>query len=36
MRDVTLKIYSKARFRRYKGIIIADTKFEYGIYNLVN
>jgi len=34
VRDVTLKIYSKARdIAATKGIIIADTKFEYGIYN---
>ena len=33
MRDVTLKIYSKARdIADAKGIIIADTKFEYGMY----
>lgn len=34
VRDITLKIYSKARdIAATKGIIIADTKFEYGIYN---
>ncbi len=34
VRDVTLKIYSRAReIAAEKGIIIADTKFEYGIYN---
>lgn len=34
VRDVTLKIYVKARdIADDKGIIIADTKFEYGIYN---
>jgi phosphoribosylaminoimidazole-succinocarboxamide synthase len=34
VRDVTLKIYAKARdIADTKGIIIADTKFEYGIYN---
>ncbi|KAF0214841.1 MAG: phosphoribosylaminoimidazole-succinocarboxamide [Geobacteraceae bacterium] len=34
VRDVTLKIYSKARdIADGRGIIIADTKFEYGIYN---
>jgi phosphoribosylaminoimidazole-succinocarboxamide synthase len=34
VRNVTLKIYSKARdIADAKGIIIADTKFEYGIYN---
>ncbi len=34
VRDVTLKIYAKARdIADRKGIIIADTKFEYGIYN---
>ena len=33
VRDVTLAIYSKARdIADQKGIIIADTKFEYGIY----
>jgi phosphoribosylaminoimidazole-succinocarboxamide synthase len=33
MRDVTLKIYCRARdIADTKGIIIADTKFEYGIY----
>jgi phosphoribosylaminoimidazole-succinocarboxamide synthase len=33
MRDVTLKIYSKARdIADAKGIIIADTKFEYGMH----
>ncbi len=33
MRDVTLKIYSRARdIAADKGIIIADTKFEYGMY----
>jgi phosphoribosylaminoimidazole-succinocarboxamide synthase len=33
MRDVTLKIYSRARdIAADKGIIIADTKFEYGLY----
>ena len=33
VRDVTLKIYTKARdIADTKGIIIADTKFEYGIY----
>ena len=33
VRDVTLKIYAKARdIADTKGIIIADTKFEYGIY----
>lgn len=32
VRDVTLKIYSRARdIAAEKGIIIADTKFEYGI-----
>jgi phosphoribosylaminoimidazole-succinocarboxamide synthase len=32
VRDVTIKIYSKARdYADTKGIIIADTKFEYGI-----
>ena len=34
VRDVTLKIYLKARdIADGKGIIIADTKFEYGIYD---
>ena len=34
VREVTLKIYCKARdIADGKGIIIADTKFEYGIYN---
>ncbi len=34
MRDVTLKIYSRARdIADARGIIIADTKFEYGIYD---
>ncbi|HEY5974304.1 MAG TPA: phosphoribosylaminoimidazolesuccinocarboxamide synthase [Geobacteraceae bacterium] len=34
VRDVTLKIYAKARdFAATKGIIIADTKFEYGLHN---
>ncbi len=34
VRDVTLAIYAKARdIADAKGIIIADTKFEYGIYN---
>jgi phosphoribosylaminoimidazole-succinocarboxamide synthase len=33
MRDVTLNIYSRARdIADTKGIIIADTKFEYGLY----
>ena len=33
VRDVTLAIYKKARdIADQKGIIIADTKFEYGIY----
>ncbi len=33
VRDITIKIYSKARdYADTKGIIIADTKFEYGIY----
>jgi len=33
MRDVTLQIYSRARdIADTKGIIIADTKFEYGMY----
>ena len=34
VRDVTLKIYARARdIADAKGIIIADTKFEYGIYD---
>jgi len=34
LRDVSLKIYSKAReMAEKKGIIIADTKFEFGIYD---
>ena len=33
-RDYTLRIYSRARdLADLKGIIIADTKFEFGIYN---
>ena len=33
LRDVSLRIYSKAReMAEKKGIIIADTKFEFGIY----
>lgn len=34
VRDITLKIYAKARdIADSKGIIIADTKFEYGIFD---
>ncbi len=34
VRDVTLRIYAKERdIADTKGIIIADTKFEYGTYN---
>jgi len=34
VRDVTIAIYKRARdIAATKGIIIADTKFEYGIYN---
>src|SRR5512138_2326698 len=34
VRDVTIKIYCKARdYAETRGIIIADTKFEYGIYD---
>lgn len=34
IRDVTIAIYKRARdIAATKGIIIADTKFEYGIYN---
>ncbi len=33
-RDLSLKIYNFARdYARQRGIIIADTKFEFGIYN---
>lgn len=33
-RDYTLRIYSRARdLAAEKGIIIADTKFEFGVYN---
>jgi phosphoribosylaminoimidazole-succinocarboxamide synthase len=33
-RDYTIKIYSRARdLADQKGIIIADTKFEFGVYN---
>ncbi len=33
VRDVTIKIYTKARdYAETKGIIIADTKFEYGMF----
>jgi phosphoribosylaminoimidazole-succinocarboxamide synthase len=33
VRDVTIRIYCKARdYAETKGIIIADTKFEFGIY----
>jgi phosphoribosylaminoimidazole-succinocarboxamide synthase len=33
-RDYTLKIYTRARdLAAAKGIIIADTKFEFGVYN---
>ena len=32
--DISLRIYTKARdMAEKKGIIIADTKFEFGIYN---
>jgi phosphoribosylaminoimidazole-succinocarboxamide synthase len=34
LRDVSIRIYSKAReIAEKKGIIIADTKFEFGLYN---
>jgi len=34
LRDVSLRIYSKAReVAEKKGIIIADTKFEFGLYD---
>jgi phosphoribosylaminoimidazole-succinocarboxamide synthase len=33
-RDASLKIYSHARdYARQRGIIIADTKFEFGLFN---
>ena len=33
LRDLTLKIYSRAaEYARTRGIIIADTKFEFGLY----
>ncbi len=33
LRDVSLKVYTKARdIAEEKGIIIADTKFEFGVY----
>lgn len=34
LRDYTLKIYARARdYARSRGIIIADTKFEFGLYD---
>jgi phosphoribosylaminoimidazole-succinocarboxamide synthase len=34
LRDVSLKVYSRARdLAEKKGIIIADTKFEFGMFN---
>lgn len=34
LKDVSIRIYSKARsMAEKKGIIIADTKFEFGLYN---
>jgi phosphoribosylaminoimidazole-succinocarboxamide synthase len=34
LRDVSLRIYAKARdLAERKGIIIADTKFEFGLYD---
>jgi phosphoribosylaminoimidazole-succinocarboxamide synthase len=34
LKDTSLRIYSKARdIAEKKGIIIADTKFEFGLYN---
>ena len=34
LRDVSLKVYTKARdLAEKKGIIIADTKFEFGMFN---
>jgi phosphoribosylaminoimidazole-succinocarboxamide synthase len=34
LRDVSIRVYSKARgIAETKGIIIADTKFEFGLYN---
>ena len=34
LRDTSLRIYSKARdIAEQRGIIIADTKFEFGLYN---
>src|SRR4030067_2006839 len=34
LRDISIRIYSRARdMAEKKGIIIADTKFEFGIYN---
>ncbi|MCA1797793.1 MAG: phosphoribosylaminoimidazolesuccinocarboxamide synthase, partial [Geobacteraceae bacterium] len=34
LRQITIEIYKRAReYAETKGIIIADTKFEFGIYN---
>lgn len=34
LRELTLEIYQKAaRYAEEKGVIIADTKFEFGVYN---
>lgn len=34
LKDISIKVYSKARdIAEKKGIIIADTKFEFGLYN---
>lgn len=34
LKEITIKLYKKANeFAESKGIIIADTKFEFGIYN---
>jgi phosphoribosylaminoimidazole-succinocarboxamide synthase len=34
LKDLTLQVYGKARdFAEKKGIIIADTKMEFGIFN---
>ena len=34
MRDTSIAIYNKAaQYAKSKGVIIADTKFEFGIYN---
>ncbi|MCX7661685.1 MAG: phosphoribosylaminoimidazolesuccinocarboxamide synthase, partial [Candidatus Omnitrophica bacterium] len=34
LKQISLKLYQKAtQYAEFKGIIIADTKFEFGIYN---